>query len=198
MKISTLIIIVGVIFTIGCTVRQQQESPRDGITVTTEQVTNSPSDSYKKVTYSRDSLPYKELGYFDNGNRMYEMYYSRIDTQRIAAFINYFRDGELASMNIIDGDRIVARYAFYPDGRIQSRHDGFRGIEEVWNQHGKLQKTIEYAGKNPKRVMQWHANGTIAEVSEWHNENREGRWFQWDSLGNQTRKERYAMGKLKK
>ena len=182
---------------VGCTVRRQNEVPREGITVTTEHVTNSPTDSYKKVTYAKDSQPYKELGYYDNGSRLYETYFARMDSQHITTMINYFREGELASVTVIDGNTLITRYSYYPDGKIQSRHNGYTGVEENWNDDGKLQKMIEYAGKNPKRVTKWHTNGTMSELSEWHNEHRHGKWFQWDTLGNQTRKELYMMGKLK-
>lgn len=182
----------------GCTVRRQNDVPREGVTVTTEHVTNSPIDSYKKVTYAKNSQPFKELGYFDNGDRLYEAYYARKDTLRFTTLIQYFRSGDLASVSITDGNRLITRYSYYPDGEIQSRYNGYTGVEENWNNDGKLQKLIEYDGKNPKRVTQWHANGTMSELSEWHNEHRNGKWFQWDTLGNQTRKEMYAMGKLKK
>lgn len=183
---------------IGCTIRQQNEAPRDGVTVTTEHVTNSPTDTYKKVTYSKDSRPYKEVGYFENGNRFYEAHYGRMDTLRFATMINYFKNGELASVSIVDGSKLITRYAYYPDGKIQLRHNGYTGVEENWNHDGKLQTVVEYSGVIPKRVTKWHTNGRMSELSEWSNEHRHGKWFQWDTLGNQTRKELYVMGKVKR
>ncbi len=198
MKNGAILYLLIVLNVAGCNVRQQNknEVTREGVTVTTEQITNPQNFRYKKVTYARDSEPYKELGFLDNGNRLYEVYYARVDTERIMTHIQYFPDGELSTVSVLDGNRLICRYVFYPNGKIQWRQHGLSNVGESWYADGMKQSIVEYAGLTPKRVTNWHHNGIMSEQSEWKNDQRHGKWFQWDSLGNQTRKEFYAMGRL--
>jgi hypothetical protein len=142
----------------------------------------------RKEIYSKDNMPFKALGYYEDGKLFYQSYYVPIDSLMLMTTIAYYPSGSLQSINqkIIRLDTIVGRmddgkesikinidrnysingFELYPNWRIKrwfgrNNTDTVRTYEN-WYESGKKQN--EYIYK--------YSTNTIIKSLE------------WDSLGN--------------
>jgi antitoxin component YwqK of YwqJK toxin-antitoxin module len=70
--------------------------------------------------------------------------------------------------------------------------------ETDWYENGRLKMEFSRSTGKKDKVINYYFNGMKKEEFEFANELRHGIWAEWDSVGNQTRKENYVDGILKK
>jgi antitoxin component YwqK of YwqJK toxin-antitoxin module len=119
----------------------------------------------------------------------------------IAHYIEFYPSGDLKEINTTQSnmDELVSGYKYYPNGKIKSQYSGNTHIEEDWYETGM--KEAEYFSPHSQimKITRWYQNGQKKEETEMNDGGkRNGKWFEWDSLGHQTRKEFYAGGTLKR
>ena len=132
--------------------------------------------------------------------RYFESYTTKLDTVEFTHYIEFYPSGELKGFQTTQSDKneITSGYAYYPSGIMQARNDGDRHIEENWDEKGAKEVECFAPNSDIQKITRWYPNGQKKEEAELLNTQRNGKWFQWDSLGHQTRKEFYVNGKLKK
>jgi len=147
----------------------------------------------RKEVYRRELLPIKALGFYENGNILYQTYYMPVDTFMMITTRTFYPSGALRSMSLwqskidtfsytsIEGKvtrsvRYLRDYAvyvlqFYPNGKTEMRYglnnfDTARVVEH-WYDSGIKQSEV---------VFKYAWSDTIRSVG-------------WDSLGHQIRYE---------
>jgi antitoxin component YwqK of YwqJK toxin-antitoxin module len=181
----------------GCGVKE--ELP-EGVVHHTEIKTKAGIGEIRKEIYLKDSKPYQEFGFYKDGKRFFESYAGNLDTIEFTHSIEFYPSGELKKLETSESDKneLMSAYWYYPNGILQLRHNGETHLEEVWDASGAKQTEYYVPNSDIKKITNWYHNGQIKEESELLNAQRNGKWFEWDSLGHETRKEFYVNGKLKK
>ena len=122
-----------------------------------------------------------------NGAKIYEGNFK--DNKEIGTFEYYYPDGTLRIKNtyIIDG-KLCSHEAYDEKGRLLAK--GFyanKNRDSVWNfytEKGNLIKIAEYnMGIKEGTHVIFNSNGDTAEVSNWKDNHRHGRW--WKRIGKQ-------------
>jgi antitoxin component YwqK of YwqJK toxin-antitoxin module len=181
----------------GCGVK---ESLPEGVVHRTEMVSSPIFGEYRKEIYSKNSKPYQVFGFYKDGRRIFESYTTRLDTVEFTHYIEFYPSGEVRGFETTQSDKneITWGNAYYPSGIMQSRFDSDTHIEEDWDETGAKEDEVFAPNSDIQKITKWYHNGLKKEEAELLHTQRNGKWFQWDSLGHQTRKEFYVNGKLKK
>ena len=194
-----LFVVVAVSMCIGC---NRNDEFGEGVT---REVTNETYEGIANVrreVYRRELLPIKALGFFENGNILYQTYYMPIDSFMMVTTRTFYPSGALRSMSLwqakidtftytsIEGkvtrsikfyrDYYINLLQFYPNGKIEERFglnnfDTARVIEH-WYDSGI---------KQSEHVFKYAWIDTIRSVA-------------WDSLGHQVRNKNEFGPKLPK
>lgn len=148
------------------------------------------------VVSMEDGVVRHQIGRYKNNNIATE-YYKVENDQIIDSTRSYYFGGQLRSRyyNAVDkSKRVIEQY--YQSGQIRNRSTD--ASMTTWFENG-AQSGIYYFdnGKVIKRTL-WHPNKKKKEESEWWNDQLNGIFREWDSLGNQTRNEHYVNGIIKK
>lgn len=196
-RIANCAVVMLILMMTGCSVK---ESLPEGVVHYTATVTKAGIGEIRKEIYLKNSKPYQEFGFYKDGKRFFESYAGNLDTIAFTHTIAFYPSGELKSLETIESDKneLISAYWYYPNGILQLRHNGESHIEELWDESGAKQTEYFAPNSDIKKITNWYHNGQKKEESELLNTQRNGKWFEWDSLGHQTRKEFYVNGKVKK
>ena len=179
-----LFVVVAVSICIGCS---RNDEFGEGIT---REVTNETYEGIANVrreVYRRELLPIKALGFFENGNILYQTYYMPIDSFMMVTTRTFYPSGALRSMSLwqakidtftytsIEGkvtrsikfyrDYYINLLQFYPNGKIEERFglnnfDTARVIEHWYNSGIKQSEDVfKYAWIDTIRSVAWDSLG---------------------------------------
>lgn len=177
-----------------------KEKLGEGVVHRTETVVSGSFGEFRKETYLKNSMPYRTLAFFKDGKRYFESYTTRLDTISFNHYIEFFPSGEIKEFTTRESDKneITSGFTYYPNGIMKSRINSDTHVEEYWDETGAKEAEFLAPNSEIKKITKWYHNGQEKEMSELLNTQRNGKWFQWDSLGHQIRNEIYVNGKLKK
>lgn len=120
--------------------------------------------------------------FYQNGKKKLETLYKDSTSNRLGpnefTTKEYFESGNLKLSSHTVADSILSKTEYYENGQISL---------EFKRSPGTIDKGIRY-----------FADGKKKEEFEFMKEQRHGLWYEWDSLGVQTRKEMYVQGKIVK
>jgi antitoxin component YwqK of YwqJK toxin-antitoxin module len=188
---------------LGCDRRNGGEILSEGVTKKAESATTSEFGRIQKEIYMKGSQPIMEIAYYGQNERCYESYTTRNDSVPIKTEITFYPSGELRSIFLHEGTMLRAGYDFFRNGQVRFNYRPNRNgqIEFTDGRYENGQKEEEVIFDEKGLVSQlshWHSNGKKKEKAEWKDSRRHGKWFEWDSLGNQTRNEYYGNGTVQK
>ena len=189
-------VVLMTLLVVGCGAKEELG---DGVVHRTETVSTKNFGEYRKEIYLKNGKPYQLFGFYKDGKRYFESYTTRLDTVEFTHYLEFYPSGQLKDFQTCQSDEneIVWGNAYYPSGIMMSRYNIDTHIEEDWDETGA--KEDEYFAPNSdiQKITRWYHNGQKKEEAELLNTQRNGKWYQWDSLGHQTRNEIYVNGKLK-
>ena len=119
---------------------------------------------------------------------------------RVIRYTRYFANGRIHMTTISNDSGIHRTELFYESGKpcgitIQNTEP----ISQiVWDENGNTLYEFKTETDHKRKGIWFHSNEDTMEIAEFMDGHRHGKWFQWDSLGFQTRKEWYANGVLVK
>ncbi len=186
----------------GCLPNGNDEGLKPGVTVKTE-MQNDPEFGKIRVTTTTAPRTFKSLAFYESGDLCYESYGTYLDSVGIMTYNSFYPSGEIRSSMIREGvppHYWMRSYAYYQNGQVKERYDTERSLKETWYEDGRRESVSHIPADDPTFAPDWssawYRNGQIKEESEWKNGKRDGKWFQWDSLGHQTKREFYKNGTL--
>ncbi|MFA6456005.1 MAG: hypothetical protein WCW40_04220 [Bacteroidota bacterium] len=193
MKKLMLIVLCVAFMVCGCKIRTISDGkpPKDGVIKSTRKMMNG--ETMEMEEHFKNSQLVREVMRFDNKNLAYERFF-RTDEHPTDSMRNYYRNGQLSLLLVMnDTNRVILR-GYYENGTLQAYGDTAKNIEYFDN--GKKQsETLSKTGQIYK-ILRWYRNGLKAEESDWWNDRRNGIWREWDSTGTTVRNERYRDGQL--
>lgn len=179
---TMVICIIAVMLYAGCDVRSKR--PTNGIVREkgVNKVANEPEYPLDiEFEYKNgEMVRYTQL--FQNGQKKLEILYSDPSLNQWGSeefeTKEYFESGKKKLSSHTIADSIITKTEYFENGQIALDFN---------RTPGRIDKGIRY-----------FADGKKKEEFEYQNEQRHGVWCEWDSLGRQTRDEKYLQGTLVK
>jgi len=182
----------------GCGSKEKKTSHPAGITTVVQHSVDISYGDYTTETFYNNGKWFKSIGHFKNGNRFYETYVMRNDTTSIIQTTSFYPSGNLLRTEMRVNNEVTMAQSFHENGQLSVERNVPAGYERAWNEDGKPFFENNDLRTNNRTIYSWYANGQMKELFELSGGERNGKWFEWDSLGNQTRSEMYVNGKRKK
>jgi len=158
----------------GCRVRSKDDNAIPANGVVKREIKYGDTKEQREVEYEyRDSSFVRYTLYYTSGRKQLE---SRKDSS----------------------DQFWNVSEFYESGQIKRNYltaeKGF-SFEQQWYENGQLGLDFKRNDASKDFGIRYYMNGRKKEEFEFQNEQRHGKWTEWDSLGNVTRNEFYRKGK---
>jgi antitoxin component YwqK of YwqJK toxin-antitoxin module len=116
----------------------------------------------------------------------------------LVRFTRFFANGKIYATTLSTDSGIHRTEWFYESGKPcgVSIENTKPVSQTVWDENGNTLYEFKSETGHKRKGIWYYLNGETMEIAEFMNDQRHGKWFQWDSLGFQTRKEWYANGVL--
>jgi antitoxin component YwqK of YwqJK toxin-antitoxin module len=172
----------------GCKVRtiSQGKPPRDG--VFKRNIVDPKYGTLHTEEHYQDGVLKYVKGNYRNGVRAFERFK---DANRDSS-IWFFPSGPMNYCIVSINDRVMSFRELYESGAVKLESD--TSVSREYYPGGEKNCTIRYKDGLVVSIERWYENGRRQELSEWLNDQRHGRRFEWDETGKQTVKEYYVNG----
>ena len=193
-----LIVLAMIMITAGCNLMDKKPSLPAGVTSVVQHSVDISFGDYTTETVYNNGKWFKSIGHFKNGNLFYETYVMRNDTTSIIHTISFYPSGKLLRTSMRVNNAVIMEQSFHENGQLSLERNSAAGYERAWDEDSKPFFENNDLRKNNRTIYAWYSNGQMKELSEVTDGERNGKWFQWDSLGRKTRNEVYKNGNIKK
>lgn len=187
------VLVVVVILSAGCKVRKISDGkpPRDG--VVKKELNDPRYGTIQAEDHYRDGRLYYSKGFYGSGATAFERFWHPNENV-VDSMVSYFPTGKVNYVMVSSDNRILSFREYFEDGVTKIVSDTSRSDEFYHN--GTKSCTILFQNSMTVSIERWYENGKRMEYSEWKNDQRHGKRFEWDSAGQQTVKEFYRQGTL--
>lgn len=197
MNVSRIIVTTALIMVVctGCKVRRISDGkpPRDGVVVSEQN--DSRFGKIRTEQHYREGKQVYTKGQFGNGRLAFERF-NDIAGGMLDSTAWFFPSGTLFYTIVTSDERMIMFKEYSEDGALRAASDTV--VSNEFYPDGKRSGTTRFENGAVISIERWHQNGRRAEVSEWRNDRRNGRYDVWDSAGRALISEWYVNGTRKK